>query len=74
MMIHNVEFQPVKNRFLWKLKENVKTIKNINELPINNNKLSSIYKIQLPILSLKHIINQTETSQQNENSNKEYGY
>ena len=74
MMIHNVEFQPVKNRFLWKLKENVKTIKNINELPINNNKLSSIYKIQLPILSLKHIVNQTETSQQNEHSNKEYGY
>ena len=74
MMIHNVEFQPVKNRFLWKLKENVKTIKNINELPIDNNKLSNIYKIQLPILLLKHIINQIETSQQNEHSNKEYGY
>ena len=62
MMIHNVEFQPVKNRFLSKLKEDVKTIKNTKELLINTNKLSSIYKMQMPNLSLKHITNQTEKS------------
>ena len=61
MMIHNVEFQPVKNRFLSKLKEDVKTIKNTKELLINTNKLSSIYKMQMTKLSLKHITNQTET-------------
>ena len=45
MMIHNVEFQPVKNRFLSKLKEDVKTIKNTKELLINAGKSSNIYKM-----------------------------
>ena len=45
MMIHNVEFQPVKNRFLSKLKEDVKTIKNTKELLINADKSSNIYKM-----------------------------
>ena len=45
MMIHNVEFEPVKNRFLSKLKEDVKTIKNTKELLINASKSSNIYKM-----------------------------
>ena len=45
MMIHNVEFQPVKNRFLSKSKEDVKTIKNTKELLINASKSSNIYKM-----------------------------
>ena len=45
MMIHNVEFQPVKNRFLSKLKEDVKTIKNPKELLIDADKSSNIYKM-----------------------------
>ena len=44
MMIHNVEFEPVKNRFLSKLKD-VKTIKNTKELLINANKSSNIFKM-----------------------------
>ena len=45
MMIHNVEFQPVKNRFLSKLKEDVKTTKNPKELLIDADKSSNIYKM-----------------------------
>ena len=45
MMIHNVEFQPVKNRFLSKLMEDVKTIKSTKELLINADKSSNIYKM-----------------------------
>ena len=45
MIIHDVKFKPVKNRFLSQSKEDVKTIKNIKELLISTNKLSSIYKM-----------------------------
>ena len=45
MMIHNVGFQPIKNRFLLKLKEDVKTTKNTKELLINADKSSNIYKM-----------------------------
>ena len=45
MMIHNVEFQPVKNRFLSKLKQDVETMKNNKELLINADKSSNIYKM-----------------------------
>ena len=46
MMIHKVEFQPVKNRFISKLKEVVKIIKNTEELLINADKSSNISKIE----------------------------
>ena len=46
MMIHNVEFHPVKEIFLLKLKEDVKTMKNTKEWLINADKLSNIYKIE----------------------------
>ena len=45
IMIHNVEFQPVKNGFLSKLKEDVKTIKNTKEFLINTDMSSNIYKM-----------------------------
>ena len=45
VMIHNVEFQLVKNRFLLKLKEDVKTTKNTKELLINADESSNIYKM-----------------------------
>ena len=46
MMIHNVEFQPVQNRFISKLKEDLKTIKNTRELLINADRSSNIYKME----------------------------
>ena len=46
MLIYNVEFQPVKNKFLPKLKKNVKTIKNTKELLIKANKLVHFYKME----------------------------
>ena len=68
MTIHNVEFQPKKNRFLSKLKEHVKAIKNTKELLINTNSYSNIYKVDrgtyckhLKKTSPKHIRNQRET-------------
>ena len=45
IMIHNVEFQPVKNGFLSKLKEDVKNIKNTKEFLINTDISSNIYKM-----------------------------
>ena len=45
IMIHNVEFQPVRNGFLLKLKEDVKTIKNTKEFLINTDMSSNIYKM-----------------------------
>ena len=68
-MINNVEFQPVKNSFLSKLKEDIKTIKETKELPINTDKSSNIYKMEkdtytykkcLREMSPKHIRDQTE--------------
>ena len=44
-MIHNVEFQPGKNRFLSKLEEDVETIKNTKELLSNTDKSSNIHKM-----------------------------
>ena len=69
MMIHNVEFHPVKEIFLLKLKEDVKTMKNTKEWLINADKSSNIYKIENDTcnksliwkISPKHIKNQTET-------------
>ena len=46
MLIYDVEFQPVKNKFLSKLKKNVKTIKNTKELLIRANKLVHFYKME----------------------------
>lgn len=46
MLIYNVEFQPVKNKFLSKLKKNVKTIKNTKELLIKANELVHFYKME----------------------------
>ena len=46
MLIYNVEFQPVKNKFLSKLKKHVKTIKNTKELLIKANKLVHFYKME----------------------------
>ena len=43
MMIHNVDFQLIKDRFLSKLKEDVKTIKKSKDFLINTNILSNIY-------------------------------
>ena len=44
-MINNIKFRPIRNKFLSKLNEDVKTIKNTNELLINVDKSSNIYKM-----------------------------
>lgn len=46
MMIHNVDFQLIKNRFLSKLKEDVKTIKKSKDFLINTYILSNIYTMK----------------------------
>ena len=46
MMIHNVDFQLIKNRFLSKLKEDVKTIKKRKDFLINTDILSNIYTMK----------------------------
>ena len=46
MMIHNVDFQLIKNRFLSKLKEDVKTIKKSKDFLINTDILSNIYTMK----------------------------
>ena len=48
-MIHNVEFESVKNRSLSKLKEDLETIKNTKEQLINADKSSNIYKMDKDI-------------------------
>ena len=44
-MISNIKFRPIRNKFLSKLNEDVKTIKNTSELLINADKSSNIYKM-----------------------------
>ena len=46
MMIRNVDFQLIKNRFLSKLKEDVKTIKKSKDFLINTDILSNIYTMK----------------------------
>ena len=46
MMIHNVDFQLIKKRFLSKLKEDVKTIKKSKDFLINTDILSNIYTMK----------------------------
>ena len=46
MKIHNVDFQLIKNRFLSKLKEDVKTIKKSKDFLINTDILSNIYTMK----------------------------
>ena len=69
MTIHNVEFQPIKNRFLSKLKEHVNTIKNTKELLVNTNRLSKIYQIDRDTYSKHRTENITKTYQKS-NRNK----
>ena len=74
MMIHNVEFQPVKNRFLSKLKEDVITIKSTKELLINVDKSSNIYEMDKDTYKkyLKENVTKTDKSsnRNNEKVNK----
>ena len=44
-MISIIKFRPIRNKFLSKLNEDVKTIKNTSELLINVDKSSNIYKM-----------------------------
>ena len=43
-MVKNIEFRPVRNNFLDKLKNNIKEINNTDELLINADKSTNIYK------------------------------
>ena len=61
MMIHKVEFQPVKTRFISKLKEVVKIIKNTVQLLINADKSSNISKIEKDTCNKYFRKNITET-------------
>ena len=43
-IVHNVEFRPVRNSFLSKLKDDVKVINNTKEVLVNGDKSSNTYK------------------------------
>ena len=44
MMVQNIEFRPVRNNFLPKLKDDVKVINNTKEIFVNADKSTNIYK------------------------------
>ena len=44
-MVHNIEFRPVRNSFLSKLKDGVKVINNTKEVLVNGDKSSNTYKM-----------------------------
>ena len=44
MMVHNIEFRPVRNNFLSKLKEDVKVNNNTKELLVNAEKSTNSMK------------------------------
>ena len=43
-MIKNIQFRPVRNNFLAKLKNDIKEINSTNELLVNADKSANIYK------------------------------
>ena len=43
-MVENIQFRPVRNNFLAKLKNNIKEINNTDELLVNADKSTNIYK------------------------------
>ena len=45
MMVQNIEFRPVRNNFLSKLKDDVKVINNTKEIFVNADKSTNIYKM-----------------------------
>ena len=44
-MIHNIEFRPVRNNFLSKLKDDVKVFNNTKEVLVNADKSTNTYKM-----------------------------
>ena len=44
-MVHNIEFRPVRNNFLSKLKDDVKVINNTKEVLVSADKSTNTYKI-----------------------------
>ena len=68
-MISNIKFRPIRNKFLSKLNEDVKTIKNTNELLINVDKSSNIYKMTKEDYK-KHLENNISKTYQKSNRNK----
>ena len=44
-MVHNIEFRPVRNNFLSKLKDDVKVINNTKEVLVNADKSTNTYNM-----------------------------
>ena len=44
-MVHNIEFRPVRNKFLSELKDDVKVINNTKEVLVNVDKSTKTYKM-----------------------------
>ena len=44
-MVHNIEFRPVRNNFLSKLKDDVKVVNNTKEVLVNADKSTNTYKM-----------------------------
>ena len=67
--ISNIKFRPTRNKFLSKLNEDIKTIKNTNELLKNADKSSNIYKMTKEDYK-KHLENSITKTYKKSNRNK----
>ena len=69
MMVHNIEFRPVRNNFLSKLKEDVKVINNTKELLVNADKSTNIYKMNKD-MHIKYLTENITKTYKKANKNK----
>ena len=69
MMVHSIEFRPVRNNFLSKLKEDVKVINNTKELLVNADKSTNIYKMNEDVYN-KYLTENITKTYKKPNKNK----
>ena len=68
-MISNIEFRPIRNKFLAKLSKDIKNIKKTNELLINADKSTNIYKMSKEDYQ-KHLRNSITKTYKKSNGNR----
>ena len=68
-MVHNIEFRPVRNSFLSKLKDGVKVINNTKEVLVNGDKSSNTYKMNKNAYN-KYVIEDITKTYLKNNKNK----
>ena len=68
-MISNIEFKPIRNKFLSKLSKGIKSIKKRKELLINADKSTNIYKMSEENYQ-KHLRNNITKTYKKSNRNR----